>query len=201
MSCTTSYDRWFRAKVQEALDDPRPGIPHDEAIARLDAIIAHAKARKPRALPLDSFQPNAETLQAIRDAAEGRTIPTTIEGIRAMILDDDEAPVPIQEITLTATPSNGNSQPFTLNIYFDPECNSFWAESPDIDGLCVSGENVQDVQQESCLAAELLLELQYDPEAKTYTATSPNLPGLVAEAKSKDELMQAVSDCVDLLTR
>jgi hypothetical protein len=28
-----SYDRWFRAKVQAALDDPRPGIPHDEAMA------------------------------------------------------------------------------------------------------------------------------------------------------------------------
>ena len=24
------YDAWFRAKVQEALDDPRPGIPGDE---------------------------------------------------------------------------------------------------------------------------------------------------------------------------
>jgi DNA-damage-inducible protein J len=23
------YDAWFRAKVQEALDDPRPGIPGD----------------------------------------------------------------------------------------------------------------------------------------------------------------------------
>lgn len=22
------HDAWFRAKVQEALDDPRPGIPH-----------------------------------------------------------------------------------------------------------------------------------------------------------------------------
>jgi DNA-damage-inducible protein J len=25
-----AYDAWFRAKVQEALDDPRPGIPHEE---------------------------------------------------------------------------------------------------------------------------------------------------------------------------
>ena len=29
------YDAWFRAKVQEALDDPRPGIPHDEAMAEI----------------------------------------------------------------------------------------------------------------------------------------------------------------------
>ena len=40
-----SYDRWFRAKVQEALDDPRPGIPHDEVMARMDAKIAELTAR------------------------------------------------------------------------------------------------------------------------------------------------------------
>ncbi|RJG03583.1 type II toxin-antitoxin system RelB/DinJ family antitoxin [Noviherbaspirillum sedimenti] len=27
------YDTWFRAKVQEALDDPRPAIPHDQVEA------------------------------------------------------------------------------------------------------------------------------------------------------------------------
>ena len=29
------YDQWFRTKVQEALDDPRPGIPHDEVARRM----------------------------------------------------------------------------------------------------------------------------------------------------------------------
>lgn len=28
-----AYDAWFRAKVQEALDDPRPGIPGEEVEA------------------------------------------------------------------------------------------------------------------------------------------------------------------------
>ncbi|HEU0196330.1 MAG TPA: type II toxin-antitoxin system RelB/DinJ family antitoxin [Nevskiaceae bacterium] len=36
-----AYDAWFRAKVYEALDDPRPTIPHrqvmDEAQALIDA--------------------------------------------------------------------------------------------------------------------------------------------------------------------
>lgn len=36
------YDRWFRAKVQEAIDDPSPKIPHDEAMARITAIIEAA---------------------------------------------------------------------------------------------------------------------------------------------------------------
>jgi hypothetical protein len=31
-----SYDKWFRAKIQKALDDPRPAIPHDEAMKLLD---------------------------------------------------------------------------------------------------------------------------------------------------------------------
>lgn len=41
-----SYDRWFRAKVQEALDDPRPSIPHDEAMALVEQrLAAKRKAR------------------------------------------------------------------------------------------------------------------------------------------------------------
>jgi hypothetical protein len=28
-----AYDKWFRAQVQEALDDPRPNIPHEEVVA------------------------------------------------------------------------------------------------------------------------------------------------------------------------
>ncbi len=34
-----AYDIWFRAKVQEALDDPRPGIPHDEVMAHIQAVL------------------------------------------------------------------------------------------------------------------------------------------------------------------
>lgn len=36
---TDSYDRWFRAKVQAALDDPSPGIPHDQVMAEMQALI------------------------------------------------------------------------------------------------------------------------------------------------------------------
>ncbi|KEY57120.1 hypothetical protein [Serratia sp. DD3] len=39
-----SYDRWFRARVQAALDDPRPGIPHDEAMAKLDKLLEEKRA-------------------------------------------------------------------------------------------------------------------------------------------------------------
>ena len=34
-----SYDVWFRAKVQEALDSKKPRIPHDEAMASVRAML------------------------------------------------------------------------------------------------------------------------------------------------------------------
>jgi hypothetical protein len=34
-----AYDVWFRARVQEALDDPRPPVPHDQVMAEMQAII------------------------------------------------------------------------------------------------------------------------------------------------------------------
>lgn len=34
-----AYDAWFRAKVQEALDDPRPTTPHAEAMQDAQALI------------------------------------------------------------------------------------------------------------------------------------------------------------------
>ncbi|UQZ91219.1 addiction module antitoxin [Deltaproteobacteria bacterium Smac51] len=38
--CTPEeYDEWFHAKVQEALDDPRPSIPHDEAMIHLEGLL------------------------------------------------------------------------------------------------------------------------------------------------------------------
>ncbi|MES2075573.1 MAG: antitoxin [Pseudomonadota bacterium] len=35
-----AYDRWFRAQVQESIDDSRPSIPHDQVMAEMRAIIA-----------------------------------------------------------------------------------------------------------------------------------------------------------------
>jgi len=40
-----SYDRWFRERVQRSLDDPRPGTPHDEVMAEMDALINDIEAQ------------------------------------------------------------------------------------------------------------------------------------------------------------
>lgn len=34
-----AYDAWFRAKVQEALIDPRPATPHDQVMQEARALI------------------------------------------------------------------------------------------------------------------------------------------------------------------
>jgi hypothetical protein len=44
-----AYDKSFRAQVQASLEDPRPSVPHDQAMVRLRATIEAAKPRKKRA--------------------------------------------------------------------------------------------------------------------------------------------------------
>jgi len=40
-----AYEAWLRAKVAASLADDRPTVPHDAAMAEIDAIIE--RARKP----------------------------------------------------------------------------------------------------------------------------------------------------------
>lgn len=39
-----AYNQWLAAEIQEAIDDPRPSVPHDEVMARMNARIARHKA-------------------------------------------------------------------------------------------------------------------------------------------------------------
>lgn len=39
------YDAWFRARVQEALDDPRPAVPHEIVKARFAALRAELRTK------------------------------------------------------------------------------------------------------------------------------------------------------------
>jgi len=41
-----AYDAWFRAQVEASLADPRPGIPHDQVMAELRALIEAKKAKQ-----------------------------------------------------------------------------------------------------------------------------------------------------------
>ena len=43
------HESWFRAEVQKALDDPRPGIPHETVMDETRALIGKVKAKRARA--------------------------------------------------------------------------------------------------------------------------------------------------------
>ena len=40
-----SYLRWLEAKVAKSRADPRPSIPHDQVMAKIDRIIDEARKR------------------------------------------------------------------------------------------------------------------------------------------------------------
>ncbi len=41
-----SYDLWFRAKVQEAIDSKKPRIPHDQVMSEMWAVIEQHAPKK-----------------------------------------------------------------------------------------------------------------------------------------------------------
>ena len=41
-----AYDAWFRAKVKEALDDPRPALPHAQVMKEAQALIDEKRLAK-----------------------------------------------------------------------------------------------------------------------------------------------------------
>jgi len=41
-----SHDRWFRGKVREAMTSLKPRIPHDEAMARVDTLLALKRSQR-----------------------------------------------------------------------------------------------------------------------------------------------------------
>jgi len=40
------YEQWFRAKVQQALEDEHGFLPHDAAMAEADAMLMHKRAQR-----------------------------------------------------------------------------------------------------------------------------------------------------------
>ncbi len=48
-----AYDTWFRAQVQEAIDDPRPSIPHAQVMADAQAAIDAKRVAEVSSLMID----------------------------------------------------------------------------------------------------------------------------------------------------
>jgi len=41
-----AYTAWLRAKIQEAVDDPTPPVPHDEVMAKMFALVERLKNQR-----------------------------------------------------------------------------------------------------------------------------------------------------------
>lgn len=42
-----AHSQWLTAEIQAAIDDPRPSIPHEEVMARMDAQLARLREGRP----------------------------------------------------------------------------------------------------------------------------------------------------------
>jgi predicted RNase H-like HicB family nuclease len=49
---------------------------------------------------------------------------------------------------------------FRVRIHKDQDSGTYWADSPDLDGLVVSGANIDELHREVCGAADCLLDAQ-----------------------------------------
>lgn len=70
--------------------------------------------------------------------------------------------------------------PLRIRVYahYDKESRTFWANSPDLDGLAVSGETLDELRREALAATETLLEL----------AVNSQPPRTVAELRVTDSV-------------
>lgn len=49
-----------------------------------------------------------------------------------------------------------------VNVHHDADSNTYWAESPDLDGLAVAGDSLDELHREVVSASHALLELAVD---------------------------------------
>lgn len=51
---------------------------------------------------------------------------------------------------------------YNVQLHWDDEAKVWWADSEDIPGLIVEGDDVDDLVKEACLAASLLIDMNND---------------------------------------
>ena len=57
-----------------------------------------------------------------------------------------------------------------VHVHFDVESQSYWADSPDLDGLTVAGQDLDELHTEAVAAANELLDLAiHNPKARAFT--------------------------------
>ncbi|WP_375644606.1 MULTISPECIES: type II toxin-antitoxin system RelB/DinJ family antitoxin [unclassified Bartonella] len=79
----------IQARIPDEVQEIASAVIKSTGLTVSDAVrMFMTRIARDRALPLDLFQPNPETLQAIEDAEMGRVKRTSLDGLRAMIRED-----------------------------------------------------------------------------------------------------------------
>ncbi|WP_074380637.1 type II toxin-antitoxin system RelB/DinJ family antitoxin [Bartonella doshiae] len=79
----------IQARIPDEVQEIASAVIKSTGLTVSDAVrMFMTRIARDRALPLDLFQPNPETLQAIEDAEMGRVERTSLDGLRAMIRAD-----------------------------------------------------------------------------------------------------------------
>src|SRR5260363_396439 len=89
-----------QARVSDEIWEAATAIIKATGLSVSDVVgVVLARIPTEKALPIDFFQPNAETVQAMREAEEGKLTRTTLDGIRAMIQADGDKQKPARKAT------------------------------------------------------------------------------------------------------
>ncbi|EJF82254.1 type II toxin-antitoxin system RelB/DinJ family antitoxin [Bartonella doshiae] len=79
----------IQARIPDEVQEIASAVIKSTGLTVSDAVrMFMTRIARDKALPLDLFQPNPETLQAIEDAEMGRVERTSLDGLRAMIRAD-----------------------------------------------------------------------------------------------------------------
>ncbi|AQX30210.1 type II toxin-antitoxin system RelB/DinJ family antitoxin [Bartonella schoenbuchensis] len=79
----------IQARIPDEIQEIASAVIKSTGLTVSDAVrMFMTGVARNKALPLDLFQPNLETLQAIEDAETGRVERTSLNGLRDMIRSD-----------------------------------------------------------------------------------------------------------------
>lgn len=79
----------IQARIPDEVQEVASAVIKSTGLTVSDAVrMFMTRIARDKALPLDLFQPNPETLQAIEDAEMGRVERTSLDDLRAMIRSD-----------------------------------------------------------------------------------------------------------------
>ncbi len=92
-----SYDKWFRAKVEKALQEPGASYSHDEVMARMTAIIEEAAARE-RAAPGDPDTPLDPIVSEFATRAEAESHDRWVRAKVTAVLNNPGRQIPHEAV-------------------------------------------------------------------------------------------------------